>query len=240
MALEGEVVDEVKELPKEERKPLPPALIKRGADALAPATDIEQILSVASAQASAIMKVIEEKHLSVRIGSGKHILIEAWTALAQANRKRFDTIELRVDDSPNAYTVRACVGLRDIDTGELVAKAWASCSKSEKLWKDRDDYAVESMAQTRAAGKVARLVYGWVIALAGYSATPAEEVVGPNSLDADQRSAYEAAWKNADKDMRNEVLNFLREKGYQKGGFIKGGVEHYPEVMGLLGVDVAP
>ena len=41
-----------------------------------------------------------------------------------------------------------------------------------------DEYAILSMAQTRAIGKAFRNLIGWVIKMAGYESTPAEEMSG--------------------------------------------------------------
>jgi methylglyoxal synthase len=48
--------------------------------------------------------------------------------------------------------------------------------RSEKTWARRDDYALQSMAQTRATSKALRLPLGFVMQIAGYDATPAEEI----------------------------------------------------------------
>jgi hypothetical protein len=48
--------------------------------------------------------------------------------------------------------------------------------RDEKNWRDKPLYALRSMAQTRTAGKAIRSVFAWVAVLAGYSATPADEM----------------------------------------------------------------
>lgn len=60
--------------------------------------------------------------------------------------------------------------------GSLIAGAEAMVSRSEDSWKTRDDHALRSMAQTRATGKAIAGAARWIVALAGYSATPAEEM----------------------------------------------------------------
>ena len=60
--------------------------------------------------------------------------------------------------------------------GAVVGAADAQCLRSENNWKTRDDYALRSMAQTRAAAKALRMPLGFIMALAGYEATPAEEM----------------------------------------------------------------
>lgn len=53
----------------------------------------------------------------------------------------------------------------------------ALCSNKENKKKTFDEYAILSMAQTRAIGKAYRNLIGWVMKLAGYEATPSEEMV---------------------------------------------------------------
>lgn len=69
--------------------------------------------------------------------------------------------------------------LRKSDSGVIVAEAEGFCSKEEKRWKHADEYAVRSMAQTRAASKVCKMALAACVPLMGIknlSATPAEEV----------------------------------------------------------------
>ncbi len=60
--------------------------------------------------------------------------------------------------------------------GRVVGSAEAMCSRSETTWANRDDYALRSMAQTRATSKAMRQPLGFVMALAGFDPTPAEEM----------------------------------------------------------------
>jgi hypothetical protein len=62
--------------------------------------------------------------------------------------------------------------------GQVVGAAEAECLRTEKQWKSRDDYALRSMAQTRAVSKALRGPLGFVVTLAGFEATPAEEMNG--------------------------------------------------------------
>ncbi len=71
---------------------------------------------------------------------------------------------------------KADVELVNIKTGEVVSRGFAICSNKESKKKSFDEYAVLSMAQTRAIGKAYRNIAGWVMKLAGYEATPSEEM----------------------------------------------------------------
>ena len=76
--------------------------------------------------------------------------------------------------------------LRRSDNGVIVAEAEGFCSKDEKRWKHADEYAVRSMAQTRAASKVCKMALAACVPLMGIknlSATPADEVPPGGSQD---------------------------------------------------------
>ena len=48
----------------------------------------------------------------------------------------------------------------------------------ETKWAKGPDYARRSMAATRATSKACRLAFSWVMVLAGFQPTPAEEMIG--------------------------------------------------------------
>jgi hypothetical protein len=60
--------------------------------------------------------------------------------------------------------------------GNVKGKGFALCSNKEAIKESFDEYAVLSMAQTRAIGKAYRNLIGWVMKLAGYEGTPKEEM----------------------------------------------------------------
>ena len=78
----------------------------------------------------------------------------------------------------------ATVAVQTAD-GKIIGRAYGMCSSAEMRrnrktgqmeprW--QDEYAIMSMAQTRATSKAFRLVGSWIMALAGYEPTPAEEI----------------------------------------------------------------
>jgi hypothetical protein len=58
----------------------------------------------------------------------------------------------------------------------MIGAAESMCMRDEPNWRGKPNYAIRSMAQTRAGGKAIRSVFAWVAVLAGYSGTPAEEM----------------------------------------------------------------
>jgi hypothetical protein len=71
---------------------------------------------------------------------------------------------------------RARAEVIDLKTGQVVGGAEAYCMRDEESWKEKPWYQLASMAQTRAGAKALRNVLAWVVVLAGYKPTPAEEL----------------------------------------------------------------
>ncbi len=71
---------------------------------------------------------------------------------------------------------KAEVEIVNVKTNDVVSRGFAICSTKEGKKKSFDEYAILSMAQTRAIGKAYRNLIGWVMKLAGYEATPSDEM----------------------------------------------------------------
>jgi hypothetical protein len=130
-----------------------------------------------SRQATALKAVIDSQGLSTRIGNSTHVNIEGWQtigAMVGVFAVVVWTHELYSDEGDGAgWEARA--EARTLD-GKIVGAAEAECRRSESTWKNRDSYALRSMAQTRAMSKALRGPLGFIVALAGYVATPQEEM----------------------------------------------------------------
>jgi hypothetical protein len=132
--------------------------------------------------AQIIAEPVRQRH-TVKIGQGEHVRVEGWTMLGALLGVYpivvwTKPIYGRDDDPTQPFGWEARVEARTRQ-GQLVGAAEAECLRSEANWKGRDDYALRSMAQTRATSKALRQPLGYVITLAGFDATPAEEM--PNS-----------------------------------------------------------
>ena len=68
--------------------------------------------------------------------------------------------------------------------GQTVTRASAICARSEEKWADRDEYAIRSMAATRAVGKAYRIGLAGLAVMAGLEPTPAEEIGEPGEQHA--------------------------------------------------------
>ena len=140
-----------------------------------PAVAVQRFSEVATA----IGSLIESHKLYVRIGTRKHVYIEGWQALG-APLGIFARVESseRIQDGDRWGYEAYAVAHR---MGEEISAADAECWSDEKNWKGKDDFQVRSMAQTRACAKALRLALGFIMALGGFSATPAEEMAEDKS-----------------------------------------------------------
>jgi hypothetical protein len=78
--------------------------------------------------------------------------------------------------------------------GLIIASGEALCSSNEARWQHADEYAIKSMAITRASGKAYRIPLSFLAVMAGLEVTPAEEMPSeashntyPDEVRADNR-----------------------------------------------------
>ncbi len=123
--------------------------------------------------ANVFFDIIEKQKLFAIINGKKYLKCEAWqtlgTFLGVVPREK--SVVRHEDGSYEAYV--EVVKFRD---GTVVGGGSALCSRKEKRWGSADDYAVRSMAITRATGKAFRVGFSWIVTLAGYEPTPEEEI----------------------------------------------------------------
>lgn len=138
--------------------------------------DPSAVIQKASAVATALKDVIQKQRLVASISGKQHVLVDGWT-LCGTMLGVFPivvrTTELFKDDKFHGF--EAYTEARTI-AGAVVGAATARCTRDERRWKTADDYAILSMAQTRSVSKAMRVPLGFIISMAGYDTTPAEEM----------------------------------------------------------------
>jgi len=133
-----------------------------------------EVIGRAQVIANALAPIIEKQKLFTVIGGKKHVWVEGWTTML-AMLNVFPTVDfVRKLERPDEVAYEARVVLKFAD-GRVFA-AEHMCSNREAGKSGWPEYAVKSMAQTRAVGKAARLSFSWIMSLAGYATTPAEEM----------------------------------------------------------------
>lgn len=123
-----------------------------------------------------LSKLIKDKGLSSKIQGKDFVNVEGWQ-FAGASLGLMPIIT-HTQDLSNENTIKymATCEVRNITTGAIVSTGIALCSNSEKTKRYFDEYAILSMAQTRAIGKAYRNLLAWLMKAAGFEATPAEEM----------------------------------------------------------------
>ena len=130
----------------------------------------------AKASAEVLADFVKKRGLFSNIGGKNHVWVEGWTFLGSLLGV-FPVVQWT---KPVDGGWEARVEARTM-AGNLVGAAESQCTRAEAKWKARDDYALRSMAQTRATSKALRLPLGYIMVLAGYEATPADEM--PENLE---------------------------------------------------------
>jgi hypothetical protein len=124
----------------------------------------QTVLEEAGKAAEALKDVISKKKKPVIFGGEQYLEFEDWQTIA-----RFYGVTARVKST-------AHVQYGDVHGFEASAETILVGSGDEKNWKGKPMFQLRSMAQTRACAKALRNVLAWVVVLAGYKPTPAEEM----------------------------------------------------------------
>lgn len=154
--------------------------------------DPVEIVEQAGRVADALKGVLTRQGLTQRIGGRDHVLVEGWTTLGSMLGVFAVKDWVRElpwpEPTPDALKQAKARGLTfgyeasyraQRADGTVMGGAEAECKRTEKTWQGRDDYALKSMAQTRAVSKTLRVPLGFIVTLAGYEATPEAEVPTP-------------------------------------------------------------
>lgn len=145
----------------------------------------QEMVDYASSVANVLKNVIDKQHLYSTIGnkkgaSNKYVKVEGWCTLGTilGILPQEEWVKEHHDGS-----FEAMVKLVRQSDGMVVGGASALCGKDEHSWGNRERFARRSMAITRATGKAYRLGFAWIMSLAGYETTPAEEMPHDHSHD---------------------------------------------------------
>ncbi len=110
----------------------------------------------------------------------------------------------------DGFDWEACVEIKT-PAGVIVGRAEAMVSRTESTWAQRDDYALRSMAETRAESRAWRKACGWIVHLAGYNPTPAEEMGGGANVHDDAPAAIPLASDKARTNAQKSIALFLAD-----------------------------
>lgn len=147
------------------------ALVTSTDDPLGPQHMIER----ASALATALSQMVERQRLFTVIQGKRYPQVEAWQTIGRLDNvvAREAATPVRNDDG----SWEATVELVRLSDGMVIGNGSAICGDpQDRPWNSRADYQKRSMAVTRATSRAFRQQYAWIMALAGYEPTPADEM----------------------------------------------------------------
>lgn len=159
--------------------------------------DPKAVLAEAKRAATALTDVIKAipEDKKVMMGGEQYLEVDHWTLISAFYRCTPKIVGTEAIEYGDARGFLAKAVLVD-QNGREVSAAEAMCLDDEERWDVRPKYEwqggkrvqtgtvpvpanqLRSMAQTRAIAKVQRNVFSWVVVLAGYAPTPAEELTG--------------------------------------------------------------
>lgn len=131
----------------------------------------------AKASAKVLVDIIKQNNWSKKLGGqSEHIQYEGWQTVGKYYGYTVKTHGAEYVELGDTWGFKAKATVVNETTGIEIGSAEAFCMNDERNWKDKPKFQLASMAQTRAGSKALRQILGFVVALAGYNPTPAEEM----------------------------------------------------------------
>ncbi|MCR4433809.1 MAG: hypothetical protein NUV70_07160 [Caldiserica bacterium] len=154
-----------------------PVEVKEGESSLRPLAQAPEIvLQEAQRAATALQRVVANKRKPVIFRGEQYLEFEDWQTVAKFYGLCTRSVEAVPVEIFGIKGAKAKAEVIDLRTGMVVGGAEAYCMRDEENWKEKPWFQLASMAQTRAGAKALRNVLAWVVVLAGYRPTPAEEL----------------------------------------------------------------
>jgi hypothetical protein len=160
---------------------------------LAAARNPIAILTEAKERAKALKDLVSKKTKPVIMNGEQYLEFEDWQTCGKFYNVAAKVVSTEYIEIGGAQGFKAKAVIVDTRTGIEISAAEAICLNDEDKWSTRKKYnskreeigtvpvpkfQLMSMAQTRACAKGLRNVLAWVVVLAGYNPTVAEEMTG--------------------------------------------------------------
>jgi hypothetical protein len=149
---------------------------------LVPIDAPRQLVKNAAVAAESCRELLASCIVEIRQGgqTSRHLRVEGWSMLLAAHGLMPGCDEpQRVENADGGLIGYRCRGWIRDNQGRELGAAYGMVSTDERNWRNKPEFQLASMAQTRAVAKAARLCLGHVVALLklpGLMATPAEEM----------------------------------------------------------------
>jgi hypothetical protein len=185
--------------------------------------------------AEILQRFVKEKKLTANIKGKEYPLVEAWCFAGSQlglypllmEVKNLSLDALNAMGSEIKY--QATVEIRKLGDNTVLSRGIAVCSNKEASKRAFDEYAICSMAQTRAEGKAFRMLLSWIMKAAGFEATPAEEM---DFTEVKEEKAKATTLHNH-KKIEENGLPLITNKQLKQAceRIVKGEIDIYYKVM---------
>lgn len=142
------------------------------------------VLEEAKIASKALKEILMGKDKPVMFKGEQYLEFEDWATIAKFYGLACRTLEPEEVVINDVVGAEARAEIIDIKSGQIVGGASAWCLRDEENWRNKPWFQLGSMAQTRAGSKALRNLLSWVVVLAGFRTTPAEEIQGEMTNDA--------------------------------------------------------
>jgi hypothetical protein len=195
----------------------------------------EVVLAEAQKAAKALADVVSRKKKPVIMNGEQYLEFEDWQTVG-----RFYGVTAKVTStafieygSVQGFEARAVAVRAD---GVEISGAESMCLNDEPNWKGKPLFQLRSMAQTRACAKALRNVLAWVVVLAGYKPTPAEEMQGVfNSKPPIQEPGKKMDPAKISEAQKKRFYAIAKGTGFYdaeiKGHLREMGIEHTADIL---------
>lgn len=146
------------------------------------------VIQDAQKKADTLYSVVEKQHLYQEIKGKKYLQLEAWQTLGKfcnvtGEIEWVKPVEMWDARGFEARAVIKTIALEKDEEGTIIVKVGDTIAAAESMtmtdeenWADKPMFQLKSMAQTRALSKAYRSCLSFIVALAGYAVSPAEEM----------------------------------------------------------------
>lgn len=165
------------------------------------------VIKKATDIATLLTNIVTSRKLYTNIKGNKHVHVTGWSVMLSMLGIASKPIINEIIEAGGHITSKCYIELYSAKSGKIIGGGWGVCSSKEPSKRHDSCHCIQSMAQTRALGKAARLSFAWVVKLAGYDPTPAEEMlaIGEDSNSNEPQGGLAIA-----ADTRKNLANSLR------------------------------
>lgn len=189
-----------------------------------------QVIDKNKELAQKLIEFVDQNKLSSNIAGKKYLQVEAWQFAGAMVGTTPIVREVERVEAGTEIKYKARVEVVNKD-GAVISVGYAICSNKEYSKKRFDEYAIASMAQTRAIGKAYRNFLSWIVKLSGYEPTPAEEI-NRDTAESELREAKQAVFERFKEVGITDSSKMIEAIRNATG---KETIENYDDAMKVIG-----